>query len=472
LLLVEESDFGWFEDDKQLKIFSERAELIDGAISRLLGMIRYDGSYGLWSSDSPEEYWLSVYVTDFFLKAKSLGYNVPEKSLAKSIQRLQYYVKGRAYLNSDLSRYLSNVKHYNLSYQAYAAYVLANINQVNLQDVRKLYDNYANQAQSPLPLAYLAIALEKMGDSRRATDAWQAAIDFKWKQDHYSYYGDYGSKIRDLAQVVLLGTQSNIANSLPTSSFQLLKPLQEEISTRRWLSTQERGTIFRVAKALKNSANMGDKWRATLAISEKNEVFEQATDLIKVWYEEDASRQFSVQNTGDVPLYVDFKTQGYLSKAVPESNGIEVQRRYFNLQGDKIEIDKMKSGDMVLVHIKMKVQKQYNYLPDAMLVELLPAGLELENQNLEHSMKLDDIKVDGKKILDWQAGTQVKHTEYRDDRFVAALALSRYNDNHLFYIARAVTPGTYTVPPSLVEDMYRPEIRAIGKTIEKMVISE
>jgi uncharacterized protein YfaS (alpha-2-macroglobulin family) len=29
---------------------------------------------------------------------------------------------------------------------------------------------------------------------------------------------------------------------------------------------------------------------------------------------------------------------------------------------------------------------------------------------------------------------------------------------------RAVTPGTYTVPPPLVEDMYRPQLRGVGKS--------
>jgi uncharacterized protein YfaS (alpha-2-macroglobulin family) len=33
---------------------------------------------------------------------------------------------------------------------------------------------------------------------------------------------------------------------------------------------------------------------------------------------------------------------------------------------------------------------------------------------------------------------------------------------HVFYLVRAVTPGTYVVPAPLVEDMYRPAIRGIG----------
>lgn len=472
LILVEKTDFGLFATEQQQQIFSNRANLIDGAISRILGMQRYDGSFGLWSSDSPEEYWLSVYVTDFLIKAKALGYNISTTVLNKAVKRLQYYAKGRVFLNSELTRYLTDAKHYNLSYQAYAAYVLAGIQQVNLQDIRKLFDNNKDQTKSPLPLAYLAMALEQMGDARRATAAWSQAIDFKWQQDRYSYYGDYGSKIRDLAQIISLGLQSNIANDLPKSIYQMLKPLQLELRNRSWLSTQERGAIFKLAKALKNHKNTDEKWQATLTISEKSESFELSNDLIKVWYDNDANRPFRIKNTGKIPVYIDFKTQGYLTKTKPESNGITVLRKFFNLQGDELDISNLSAGDMVLVHVKIGLDKQYKYLPDAMLIELIPAGLELENQNLEHAMKLDDIKIDGKKIINWLKTTKIKHSEYRDDRFIAALTLSGYNDNHIFYLTRAVTPGVYTVPPSLVEDMYRPEIRAIGKSEITMTISQ
>jgi uncharacterized protein YfaS (alpha-2-macroglobulin family) len=35
----------------------------------------------------------------------------------------------------------------------------------------------------------------------------------------------------------------------------------------------------------------------------------------------------------------------------------------------------------------------------------------------------------------------------------------------VFYLVRAVSPGTYRVPPPIVEDMYRPEVRGIGKSV-------
>ena len=53
---------------------------------------------------------------------------------------------------------------------------------------------------------------------------------------------------------------------------------------------------------------------------------------------------------------------------------------------------------------------------------------------------------------------QPVHTEFRDDRFVAAY--ERDPSQSAFftvaYTVRAVSPGTYVHPAASVEDMYRP----------------
>lgn len=45
-------------------------------------------------------------------------------------------------------------------------------------------------------------------------------------------------------------------------------------------------------------------------------------------------------------------------------------------------------------------------------------------------------------------------------------------NQQLVYLMRAVTPGRYQVPPTQVEDMYRPELRALGEDIHEVSISE
>jgi len=103
-------------------------------------------------------------------------------------------------------------------------------------------------------------------------------------------------------------------------------------------------------------------------------------------------------------------------------------------------------------------------MPDALLIDLLPGGLEIENFNLTDAKQWADVVVDGITITDRGQAADVLHEEFRDDRYVAALKLDAGQDAHVFYLVRAVSPGTYRVPPTLVEDMYRPEIRGIGKT--------
>ena len=107
--------------------------------------------------------------------------------------------------------------------------------------------------------------------------------------------------------------------------------------------------------------------------------------------------------------------------------------------------------------------KAHSAMPDALLTDLLPAGLEIENFNLGDGKQWAGVVVDGIEISERSSAADVKHEEFRDDRYIAALKLGANQTARVFYLVRAVTPGTYTVPPSLVEDMYRPELRGVGK---------
>jgi hypothetical protein len=86
-----------------------------------------------------------------------------------------------------------------------------------------------------------------------------------------------------------------------------------------------------------------------------------------------------------------------------------------------------------------------------MLVDHLPAGLEIDNPSLVDSGKVES--------LGWlKREIEPTHTEYRDDRFVAVF--DRWDDRQAIYsvayMVRAVSPGRYVHPPAVIEDMYRP----------------
>ena len=103
--------------------------------------------------------------------------------------------------------------------------------------------------------------------------------------------------------------------------------------------------------------------------------------------------------------------------------------------------------------------------PFALLTDLLPAGLEIENFNLGDAKQWAGVVVDDVAVHEMVSQAQVRHQEFRDDRYVAAVKLTSGDRAQLYYLVRAVTPGTYTAPPPLVEDMYRPMLRGVGRSV-------
>jgi uncharacterized protein YfaS (alpha-2-macroglobulin family) len=159
----------------------------------------------------------------------------------------------------------------------------------------------------------------------------------------------------------------------------------------------------------------------------------------------------TIVNTGATPAMVVTTTSG--NPSVPEpaaAQGYELERTFYKLDGTKFEAKSVTQNDRFVIVLKVtEAEAKYARL---LLVDRLPAGLEIDNPNL----------VDGGAIeaFSWlNKDVDPDHTEYRDDRFVAAF--DRQENQAAFfsvaYVVRAVAPGKYVYPPATVEDMYRPE---------------
>lgn len=73
-------------------------------------------------------------------------------------------------------------------------------------------------------------------------------------------------------------------------------------------------------------------------------------------------------------------------------------------------------------------------VPDALVVDLLPAGLELENQNLaSSSASLQDSGSEVQNLLNQMQQSDIQHMEFRDDRFVSAVPVNEGQPVTLVY---------------------------------------
>jgi len=149
-------------------------------------------------------------------------------------------------------------------------------------------------------------------------------------------------------------------------------------------------------------------------------------------------------------------------------NRINLAREYLRADGTPLAGTPLKVGDTVLVHLSAS---SASVIGSALVVDRIPAGLEIENTNLVKEAGSVGLKVGDIDVADAMNSSQIEHVEFRDDRFAAAVKLG-WGKLDLFYRARVVTPGQFVVPPLYAEDMYRPYVYGILSNGGQLSISD
>ncbi|EWM52117.1 hypothetical protein D557_1983 [Bordetella holmesii 70147] len=176
-----------------------------------------------------------------------------------------------------------------------------------------------------------------------------------------------------------------------------------------------------------------------------------------------------VRNNGNQALFVEFDVQGTPRTApVARNDVITLQRRWYRPDGTAWDGGLLQTGDMLVVRIQADANQ---YVPDALIVDRVPAGFEVENLNLSQSPALQDWQIGGREVAQAKAnpisntGSFATTAMWPRPPWVAARSTS--------FIWRAVvTPGRYSVPAVVAEDMYRPELRGVGDTWSSIEIRD
>ena len=425
-------------------------------IQGLLEKQKSSGGFGLWDANSPESFWLTAYVTDFLLYAGQAGFDVPPRNLETALERLATYVRRPAAVRPAP---YSSARHERAAARAYAAFVLARVQQLSLGDARALYRDEMDDLPGLLGQVQAGLALSMSGDPVQGKQIIDTAIAqaSEIQRDPHLFCGDYGSRVRDLAASYFL-----VSRFLPEAdnTARLLVLLQEELDERQWLSTQEQNALVMAGSI--RLTHPGKPWSAAVAAGDRQMALKQDTPGRMVSLNGESATGFTITNTGTAPLYLCVTLAGYPDEMPDtEDSGIRISRRYLSPGGDPVDVSQLQSGDRMIIELSFEAQKR---APDGLLVDLLPACLELEDPHLSGSMVIDDVRVDGQPIAAWHKQLDIRHTEYRDDRFAAAVNIPEKTPLRMFYPVRVVTPGEFLVPPPLAEDMYKPFIRGIGDT--------
>jgi uncharacterized protein YfaS (alpha-2-macroglobulin family) len=464
----------------------ERAKRLDVAFGRLAGMQQAQGGFGLWNASSPYEAWLSAYVSGFLQDARIAGFAVPEAlqkramdALLEQFQRAPgYQTRPPKEVRRDAQGRIGDYRevetlrmaHQRLAEAAHAGYILAREQKAPLATLRTLHDDYRANARSPLVLVHLGLALKLMGDEARAAVAFDEAMqlgygiqqaDDRWWGE---WLGDYGSRVRDHAMAYALMHRHKIAHARREN---LLLDLASGSDARRYLSTQERIALFLAAHAAGGDADQA--WSAVLHTGAEQRAISARSTQQRALDVAALKRGVTIASQGAQPLFVEVAVQGYPVKPLAaRDDRISIERSWWTTAGAPVADRRFKTGDMLIVRLRVKSGQR---VKDGLIVDRIPAGVEVENFNLSQGARAGDFKVENVNLAAAMHDARIKHTEYRDDRFVVAADLDG-RPLDVYYLVRVVTPGKFVVPSPFVEDMYRPDIRGIGKAEADIVVAD
>ncbi len=413
---------------------------VQKAIDHVFSMQDSTGAFGTWGPGSTN-IWLTGYVADFLTRAKEQGYNIPERGFTQTLDRLANFIS----YAQDFEKGGED--------RAYALYVLARNGRAPMGELRYYSDTRLSRFSTPLAKAQIGAALAMMGDKTRAQQAFSTAIADIEKTDNANIIfsrSDYGSHLRDGAALVALSTESGMAT---TAAPRLIDVIVKAAASRSNTSTQEQAWMLLAANALGT-----DKTTTSLSVDGQT----HAGSLLRAMSAADLNNNaIVVKNTGETAVDAVISVVGASLTAEPAaSKGFEIARSFHTLEGKVIDLTNTTAIAQNQRFVAVVTVKTTNPGGRLLLVDRLPAGFEIENPRLIESGNI--------KSIDWiKTAIQPEHTEFRDDRFVAAYDLyssnrGRANANtettlQVAYIVRAVTPGTFIHPAATIEDMYKPD---------------
>lgn len=423
---------------------------VQKAINKLLDRQSPGGEFGLWrEGDGGATAWIGAYVVDFLYRASQEGYAVPQAALQNAYIALEKIARTDrwTYVNYQRRAYessQSNDTTDQLRYRsaAYAFYVLARAGRADISDLRYFHDALLPNVVSPLARAHIGAALEAMGDRARALSAFESARAALGFENTGNYYQ---SSLRDVAGVLALLSEAQNIPGLDDVVVTFDQLMREPTS----LHTQEKAFVLLATQSLLRQAG-------EIVIAKNDETLDGRGAARRFNLSDDDLKNGSIfSNAGDGPVFASVTVYGAPQTApVAAASGFELSKRVATRDGRAADLSSILQNERLVVVVTGRPTGKRRH--PAIIADLLPAGFEIEAVLTPE----DGARPRNSGPYAWIGEiSRPKIAEARDDRFVAAIDLyqSRFT---LAYVVRAVSPGTFTIPGAVIEDMYRPGVFA------------
>ncbi len=409
---------------------------VNAGINRLRKFQSPTGAFSYWPGDDTPSIWGTNYAGHFMIEAKILGYSVPPGMLNNWIR----HQKSQALTTKD-----------NLTVRVYRTYLLALAGEPQIGALNLLKENSykdMNDTQKWL----LAGAYKLAGIETTAGDIIKGT-QFK-VEDYFEFGGTYGSGLRDKAiilEMLVLFERWIDANKIA-------EELAYSLSSTSWYSTQTTGYMLLALGKYFQALEGESTEAATLAGEIKLPNGETVQfNTREMGYSLDITEGFGDQ----IEVFLDDVSTVNLAFTNLAWNGVPLKDEVGDLtknlvlavewlDEDGMPLDRTNISQGLTFWGHFQVSKVATYrlrLDELALVQILPAGWEIEN-----------IRLSGEDFPNWMSKWKLNQQEYvdiRDDRIMWFFDLPLSAKKFDFVVKlNAVTAGEFFLPATSVEAMY------------------
>ncbi len=420
----------------EVKTQADLDVLIQNGIYRLFAMQTSEGGLSFWPGDSVNYEYGSVYGLHFLTLVKNARVlDVPDDNYAA----LQRYVRGVA------TNWGDSTDQSNYYLRAYAIYVLSLGGDQEAIGQISRFDTISIPECGRYLLA-AAVALTTQDKARISLYLTSAP------KEPYNITEPDGTLISDIRNKAIELMALQQAGGEGTDLAKRADALFAYLEKQDHGTTQETSFVVAALAQYIEALQANISTTSATITGPKGEQAIQGNAIYKDTHEGPGAA-YTVANTGQADLYVNVTTRGVPMAPNLEavSNNLDVERTLYTSAGEAIDLSKPYTFDQGRSYVAQVRFNSERELKNLVVVDLLPAGFELENP------RLDVAAIPG---AAFENATTPSNLDVRDDRIILAFNSIEAGTHYAYYVVRAITPGTYQHPPVEAECMYDPTVNA------------
>lgn len=421
-----------YKDDEKSSRYNEYKQACYKAIEILNEKQLPNGGWGMWTNDAVD-YNITAFAIEFLLHAKNNNLNIAKHVLDKAIKAIHRE-------SDSFNRYVKN----DSKTGAWLMKLCAQTKEFDTSTIRYCFDNFFEKCESAIAKALFVATVAQIQDLARLSQGIKALKESISK----------GISVEDSVTIAAhLAPYTNIESvkEVVDSVTEALTKIPQESIER--FNTQ---TLAMVLKArFENTINA--KHKPMQGTIDSSSIPEQSS----YFYTLDLVKDTKITNNGDEPIWVFTNTYGITKQEsiTKKENGVQIERKLFDINGQEIEKEHIKLGDRVVIVLEIKIDKDKAKHTGYWLVsEWLPAGLSHTNvfTKYEWLQNLSTLSLEQK----------------RHDRYVASFKTKPHqNTITIAYEVIATALGEFIQPGIYIENMLNPAVFATYEPT-KMVIEK